>query len=71
MTLTKTKYEIYPYSEKQHALIVKNARLAKKINSALNYYYPENTQFELNAEPLFKFDNSKLPLIKTLLRIKE
>jgi hypothetical protein len=71
MQITRAKYEIYPSSETSHALIVKEGKLAKKINKLLKYYYPADTKFTDEEEPMFKFDNKQLLMVKVALGIKD
>lgn len=58
----KTKnFEIYPYDETTHTIVVSNSpRLTKKLNRILNYQYDRKTKFSDTDEAKFKVSNDKL-----------
>ena len=65
MTFTNTKIDLYPYSDSSHAVIVKNARLANKLNKYLNTYI--DYTIKDGEEPMFRFENSKLDYVLVVL----
>lgn len=60
--LTTTKYELYPWSEKNqiYAIVIKNKFLANKVNKLLKYYENGDYTAEVGEELLFKFSAGML-----------
>lgn len=58
----KTKnFEIYPYDDATHVIVVTSSpRLTKKLNKILAYPYDRKTKFTDTDEAKFKVSNDKL-----------
>lgn len=69
LTITNSKFHLYPDTPDVYALIVLNHRLANKINKLLKYY-PTDYKIKEGEEPLFKFKASDLPLVSKKLGLK-
>ena len=70
MELTKKTFDIYPYNEHVHCIVVKSSRLASKVNKYLKSYYPADTKFKEGDECLFKVPNSMLSGLCIILGVK-
>lgn len=68
MDFRNSKLEIYPYSDTHHTAVVKDPRLANKLNRSLKYY--EDYKFQEFEEPVFRFENTKLDLVLVVLGLE-
>lgn len=70
MTFTNSKIDLFEINNDRHGVILKNNRLANKLNVYLNYY-PQDYKFRSTDEPVFKFDNKHLDMVISILKLKK
>lgn len=69
MELKTARYELYPYNQTTHAVVIYDAPLANKLNKLLQL--PYDCKIQQHEEPVFRFDNSQLKIVLRALKVSQ
>lgn len=69
MLLSKPRFELHRYGQDKYGLIVKNLRLAKRVNK-LAKSYPEGA-FQEKDEPLFILNRKTIEVVFSILGVRD
>jgi hypothetical protein len=70
VNIVNKHHEIWTYSDQDLRIILKNSRMAGKLNSLLGNQYPVDTRFKSSDEPQFKIKPNQMDQVVALLKLK-